>query len=75
MATVRNILLIEYFNTITLFAGKNLFNESKIFEHFKYYQENDFQTWTGSSPNKKNIWVKTEYIELILLTLPEKLME
>ena len=73
-AMFRNILLQEYFQTIIKFANKNKFNENETFANFSLKQMADYNNWGGSS-EEKAIWIAKEYLEMILLTLPEKLFE
>jgi hypothetical protein len=71
---VRNVLLQEYFTAIIGFANKNKFSHIQSFKDFKFKQEADFTTWSGST-SEKRVWIAEEYLEMILLTLPENLYE
>ena len=74
MTTIRAVLLQEYLQTIIKFAGQNRFNEHDNFINFTLVQLNNFKDWTTSKPERV-ILVANEYLEMILLTLPEKLYE
>jgi hypothetical protein len=74
MFTIRAVLLQEYLQTIMNFAGEDKFKDEDNFMDFHVAQDSSFQEWS-TSKQEKLILVAKEYMEMILLTLPEKLHE
>jgi hypothetical protein len=74
LSTFRNIFLEEYFNTIRKYANANLHSKLPTFQHFRHAQRCEYENWTGST-SEKHVWVASEFFEMVLLTLPEKLNE
>jgi hypothetical protein len=75
MITIKTLLLQEYFNTLILFGGKNIFNDLESYKFFSKAQDKDITTSTGGFGLLKKKYVAYDFLEMVLLTLPEKLYE
>jgi hypothetical protein len=74
LCTFRIIFLQEYFKVITEHANRKKFTTLPAFEHFQHAQRSEWDSWTGSTP-RKFVWIASEFLEMVLFTLPEKLNE
>ncbi len=74
MIAVKNVLLQEYFKTLVLFGNKKKFNHLPTYKAFHGEQTKDLEKSNLKELNK-DIYVAQDFLEMLLLTLPEKLME
>ena len=72
MITIKTILLQEYFNTLILFGEKDTFNDLETYKCFSKAQLDDLNSTNGSGLQKRRYTAK-DFLEMVLLTLPEKL--
>ena len=73
-STFRNIFLIEYFKAIIKFGSHADFNKFDNFESFQFSQSMDYNN-NATSTKGAEVWISKNYLEMLLLTLPENLRE